>query len=354
MRAKDKELLVFVLSRSGCLDYAKEMLTHLHGVKPITFTSTFALERMPEPYREIPTFRNKKELLVNSLYIPILLCAEILRARIRGCKNAWFPVFHPWNPFLLLFCKICGVRNIVSVHDGQLHPGENHPLWQAAENACFKLADHLVFLSNFVMQRTLRQVRLHAKAHLVPHGLIPIKELPGKKILKHPPSILFLGRLAYYKGIDLLLEAIRSLPEKSYSHLTIAGQLINPLPSHPGGSGKVNILCHRLDRQEMERLLYSHDILVLPYREASQSGILTMGISAAIPMVVCKVGGLPEQLASDEAIWVNPVASDIADGISKILESPSLWEEIHIKLHMKRKNTGWFDAAQKISALITD
>lgn len=343
--------MVFVLSRSGCLDYAAAMLNHFQGIQTTIFSSSFALVKMPDPYLEVPTFRNKKELLLNSLHIPFRLCVEVLKARRRGCTTAWFPVFHIWNPLLLRFCNILGIRTIVTVHDGQLHPGENQPILQAFENSCFKLADHLIFLSDFVKQRTLQQLQLKGKSHIVPHGLIPVQGNVETRTLNRPPALLFLGRLAEYKGIDLLLEAIKDIPDNSFSHLTIAGEPINTFTEIAFG-GKVRWINRRLAASEMSKLLVEHDILVLPYREASQSGVLTMGISAAIPMVICRVGGLHEQLASTEAVWVEAEVSDLTYGIRLILDSPQLWEEIHQKLLLKRMNTGWDSAAAYIANLV--
>jgi len=351
MSHKGKELLVFVLSRSGCLDYAGEMLNHLRGIKTTIFTSSFALVKMPDPYMEVPTFRNKKELLLNSLYFPLRLCVELLKAKRRGCTAAWFPVFHAWNPLLIYFCKILGIRTIVTVHDGQLHPGENHRFLQFFENSCFKLADHLVFLSDFVQKRTLQHITLKGTCHVVPHGLIPVKGNFDTRTFNRPPALLFLGRLAAYKGIDLLLEAIKGIPDNCFSHLTIAGEPINDLPKTEFRN-KVRWITRRLNVNEMSKLLGEHDILVLPYREASQSGVLTMGISAAIPMVICRIGGMPEQLAPDEAVWVQPEASQIAGGIKKLIDSPQLWEEIHQKLRLKRLDSGWDSAADYIAKLV--
>ncbi len=351
MRDKDKELLVFVLSRSGCLDYTREMLAHYKGARPTVFVSAFAVENMPGPVIPVPTFRNPFELIWNTMWIPVWLGFQIWKAHQRGCLTAWFPVFHPWNPFLLYFCRLFAIRTIVTVHDGILHPGEDNPILQYWENACLKLADHLIFLSEFVRQRTADQLILKTQSHVIPHGFLPVKGENLHRVFHRPPSLLFLGRMATYKGIDLLLDALRLLPDGAISKITFAGEVKNRLPVSDKAE-QISWITRRLSPEEMGRLLAEHDILILPYREASQSGVLTLGISAAIPMVITRVGGLPEQLGPEEAIWVKTDAEDLAAGILELVNSPERWDEIHQKLLKKRLDSGWEVSVEVLNSLV--
>jgi len=67
----------------------------------------------------------------------------------------------------------------------------------------------------------------------------------------------------------------------------------------------------------MKRLIEHHHILVLPYIEASQSGILTIALDANMPMVLSDLPGLREQLPEDAAVWCHSDPQSLKEGIEK-------------------------------------
>lgn len=351
MDGKDKRLLVFALARTGCMAYAGQMLAALKPDQLVVFASAYTAESLPEETRFIKTYRNIKELIFNTIWrLPGLLWA-LRKLSIQGFKHAWFPVFHPWNLFLLPVCKFWKIRTYLTVHDGVLHSGENHSLLQWWESACIRLADELVFLSQYTLQQTRQTIGYAVPAHIIPHGILYSGEQVSRRDLPAQPRLLFLGRIVRYKGLELLMEAVQKLPSSSFSHLTIAGK---PIHSDvlESTSDKIRYLTRWLDEAEIHELLREHDILILPYTEASQSGVLTLGISAAIPMVCTKVGGLPEQLAEDEAVWVDPDKDSILKGVLLLLSDAQLYERLHQKLLHKRTQTGWEESAEILLKII--
>ncbi len=351
MACKDRQLLVFVLSRSGCLAYAHEMIRHLSGFDLQVFSSAYAVAVMPVPHRRILTYRNVLEFVFNSLWMAPVLLMHLLKAWRRGCRAAYFPVFHPWNLFLQMFCRLLGIRSIVTIHDGVLHAGENHPLLQWWESACVRWADELIFLSRYVETTTRHKTGFSAKAHVIPHGCLGTGMEFSDRSLPASPRLLFIGRIVRYKGVELLIDAVEDLPDNSWSHLTIAGLVVNPLETR-GRVDKVHWITGWLPEEEMVRLLRAHDILVLPYIEASQSGVLTLGIQAAIPMVCTRVGGLPEQLSESEAVWVEPNIADIRRGILTLISNREIYRQIHLALAKRREQAGWEESAGRLAGII--
>lgn len=77
----------------------------------------------------------------------------------------------------------------------------------------------------------------------------------------------------------------------------------------------------------------NHQILVLPYIDASQSGVLTLGIDSCIPMIISDLPGLREQLDDKCAYWVKPGSSE---DILKAIEWYSVKENYEkIAQHLK-------------------
>ncbi len=249
-------------------------------------------------------------------------------------------------------CRLIGMRTIVTIHDGLLHPGEANPVEQWCEHTCIGLASQLIFLSRYVMERTQKAPGFEARAEVLKHGILPLlSEMPPARILPAQPRLLFLGRLVAYKGLDLLLEAVEGLPAEAFDSLVIAGWPVHPRQIPQSASPKVHVRAEWLSTAETEALLRTHDILILPYKEASQSGILTLGTAAAIPMVITRVGGLPEQLTTEEAVWVEPDAASIRNGIQLLLSNPRLYADISRRLALKAEHPGWHETAAAIQAL---
>ncbi len=126
-----------------------------------------------------------------------------------------------------------------------------------------------------------------------------------------PTRLLALGHIREYKGIDLLLRAMRSVPDIS---LTIAGELwgdnrrlVPELAADPALEGRVEVRDGYVPADELADLLAGHDVLVLPYRTAS----------ASQNVILAHAHGLPV-LASD----IGPFTQQVEDGVNGLLVPP--------------------------------
>jgi len=328
------KILVFMLARRGCIAYANEMCKDLQH-SPIElkiYASRFCEEPLLSTSVLVPTFRNSIEFLWRTLFsLPVLLW-KMRQDVKKGYQIIYFPMFHHWNPALLWFAKWWGAKTFLTVHDAVFHLGE----WQFGQaffqKMALPLAHQIIVLSAFVKSQL--SLTLQQRTIVVTHPLLSITQ--KNSIRKHTtrPSILFLGRIARYKGIDLLLEALKDFKNEQIAKLTIAGMPMYE-PGIPVTDFPIQTIKRWLSDTEIEQLLAIHNILVLPYREASQSGVVTLGIAATIPMVVTKVGGLREQLTTEEAIWVEPTLSSIREGILQLIEQPDLYQSLHQNLQVK-------------------
>jgi glycosyltransferase involved in cell wall biosynthesis len=126
--------------------------------------------------------------------------------------------------------------------------------------------------------------------------------LPAELEGAESPVVLFFGLLRPYKGIDLLLRAFR---EVEGAELWIVGNprmSVEPLRSLAEEAGaRVRFVTRFVDEAEIPPILRRADLLVLPYRDAEQSGILYSGLAFGKAMVLSDVGGFPEVAASGAA-----------------------------------------------------
>ena len=140
-----------------------------------------------------------------------------------------------------------------------------------------------------------------------------INKNDAKKKLKVTSKnvILFFGLIRSYKGFDVLLKALSNLKKKKMDfHVLVAGEcyedknkyidLINEL--------KINdlITWHDLYIPDSEVSTYfsASEVVVLPYKSASQSGIAQIAYNYDIPIIVSDVGGLPEIVNSGKTGYI--------------------------------------------------
>ena len=133
-----------------------------------------------------------------------------------------------------------------------------------------------------------------------------------------PPYILFIGRFRSYKGIRKLIQAWKILePKFPKLRLVLAGS--GRLPRINLGM-RIEILDRWLSPTEIEHLIDGCACVVFPYKEASQSGPLSLAISAHKTVVITNVGGLLEQAKEGSYVLVDYSAESIAKGIEAALE----------------------------------
>ena len=113
-----------------------------------------------------------------------------------------------------------------------------------------------------------------------------------------PIRMGFVGRIEPYKGLDVFLEGLISLIEKQPE---VAGKIEVLI----AGRGNIDqglvarVVCPLIIRNEFIEDLEFHqlvadlDLLVLPYKSATQSGVAMLGLTYRIPLIVTNVGGLP-------------------------------------------------------------
>jgi glycosyltransferase involved in cell wall biosynthesis len=152
------------------------------------------------------------------------------------------------------------------------------------------------------------------RVHVVHHGafdhLTRLEgEMPLPPELGEPagPVILFFGLLRPYKGLDTLLEAYSGIEG---AELWVVGRPRMDLDAlHAAAArarGPVRFVTRFVEDAEIPSILRRADVLVLPYRDAEQSGVLYAGLAFGKPMVLSAVGGFPEVAADGAARLVPP------------------------------------------------
>jgi glycosyltransferase involved in cell wall biosynthesis len=156
--------------------------------------------------------------------------------------------------------------------------------------------------------------------------------------------LLFFGYVRKYKGLDILIEAfpkILSLNPKA--RLLIVGEFYD-IPSEYfellrklNIEDKVKVVNQFVPNEDVAKYYQVSDLVILPYRSATQSGILNVAYGFYKPVIVTDVGGLAEFVDEGKTGFVvKPNSPDaIVEGVNKIL---SLREKKDFTAHIQERN----------------
>jgi glycosyltransferase involved in cell wall biosynthesis len=215
------------------------------------------------------------------------------------------------------------VPAVVVVHDADAHPGDSRPLLMTLQRRLTRRADAVVVLSEHVAARLGAQHVVDVNSLLVvPHPPFIFGPLPPPPLAHGgTPRLLCFGRLLPYKGLDLLASALRQLGTQRNWVMRVVGSgpesaALAALRSLPG----VTVENRWVPEDEIGTLIAWADAVVLPYKEASQSGIAPAAIAAGRFVVSTRVGGLIEQLHNEAlAMLCDPDAASLAAALRDLL-----------------------------------
>ena len=229
------------------------------------------------------------------------------------------------DPRLIIAARARSGRYALTVHDPTRHPGGNRPRarFELVRKALIKRAGLIFVHAEALREELIERHRTRAPIVVVPHGV----DEPSVKPLPATPSLLFFGRLMSYKGLDTLLDAMPSVWSSNPDvRLTVAGE--GDVPRHSLlGDDRVSVLNSHVPEEEVAGLYERSTCVVLPYRQASQSGVGSLARTYGRAMVVTEVGGLPDLVRDGAGVTVPPEdPRALAAAISEVLGTPGLAE----------------------------
>ncbi|HEX2129727.1 MAG TPA: glycosyltransferase family 4 protein [Solirubrobacterales bacterium] len=167
------------------------------------------------------------------------------------------------------------------------------------------------------------------RIHVIPHGpfdhltrIADERPLPEELANTEGPVVLCFGLMRPYKGIDILLDAFR---EVDAAELWIVGRPMMDLAPLRELAARcrrpVRWIPRFITDPEIPALFRRADLVVLPYREADQSGVLYTALAFGNAVVATSVGGFPEVAAHGEALRLVPPgdAAALADALTELL-----------------------------------
>jgi len=200
---------------------------------------------------------------------------------------------------------------------------------QAVLDFGFRRANELIVHAGSLKQVIVDECRIaRERLHVVPH--VSLTEASGPVSSNDDsPTVLFFGRIWEYKGLEYLIRAEPVITARvPGATIVIAGEgedfgRYRRLMVHPDRFVVHNEYVVDEHRTELFRRA---SVVVLPYIEASQSGVIPIAYSLMKPVVATTVGGLPDMVEDGRTGYLVPPrdVEALADAIVRLLRDPAL------------------------------
>lgn len=278
-----------------------------------------AFRAVAAPRQEVDTYQGLAGFLLGLARVPGL--ARQLRrfAEAEGADVVISAMAHPWTPLIAPALARAGLRYVPVVHDALPHPGDPAPLMRWRLDRELACASAAVALSETVAASIAARFPRLPLIHLPLGAHLPF----GATAVEQRADFLFFGRIRAYKGLDLLRDAwtlVAAARPGATLRVVGDGKLDAVAPGLAALPG-VTIEQRWVPDEEMAAVVGAAGTLVLPYREASQSGVLPIALALGVPAVATAVGGLGEQLRDGETgLQVAPEPRALADAMLRMLD----------------------------------
>ncbi|WP_376098698.1 glycosyltransferase [Roseomonas sp. CCTCC AB2023176] len=278
-----------------------------------------AFRALPAPLDAVPTFAGAADLLPATLRVPLLRRRLVAQARAMGADAVVSAMNHVWTPLVAPALPRAGLRYVAAIHDATPHPGDPAFAWD------WRLRRELGSASGAIAFSEAVSAAVAARRPGLPVLRLPLPGLAPPAAAGMPTTdVLFFGRLRAYKGLDLLRDAWPRLRARHpHATLRVVGEG-DPEACAPGLAALpgVTVEARWVAEDAIAALLATARVLVLPYREASQSGVVPIALALGVPPVVTPVGGLAEQVRDGETgiVAAAPTAEALAAAMAKALD----------------------------------
>ena len=244
----------------------------------------------------------------------------------------WHPAFGPSLRYLSRRAKNRGARVVAVCHNHLPH--ERIPFARWMTRRTLSEADVVIALSDWTAER-LKELAPSLRIRSLQHPPFLYEPSPGaarewsRRARPGDPTILFFGYVRPYKGLEDLVRSMshvrRRFPD---AVLVVAGPFLERVATYRrlaerlGVADAVRLLDGYVPNEEVPAVYSLADVVALPYRSATQSGVLPQARAAGKRVVATAVGGVPESAGPGVVLVPPRDPRALAEGIAEALSQP--------------------------------
>lgn len=311
----------------------------------------------------IDTYNNKYEFVINSLLFGLRIAPKI-KKRIKNLnvKVVYCPMGTLWSDKINdLFL---GAKTIMVIHDPVLHSGTNWFIRMFRRLNKTKYDAIIVHSKKFVNQ--VKKIRPFDE----PVYYFPLGRHNSYKKITHKKSIItynselinfiFFGRIEKYKGLDILAEAWDKLDKKYHGliALSIIGNGdFSVYRSKYEKYSNVTIINRWIEDSEVESVFAGDNLVcVCPYKDGTQSGVISLAMEYGVPIIASDTGGIGEQLLNEKiGLLVKPYDVDeLAAAMERVVIDGRLISDMSDNIDEYIGSIGWDKLAEELIKIIEE
>ena len=240
-------------------------------------------------------------------------------------------------------------ENIMILHDVIPHSGANESVSQYVKDLMGQADNIMVLSEQFIPIVEKDYHKSQNNIFYMRHGLMKYPEFTGsfsQEELNGKINFLNFGRIEKYKGLHVLSKAFGEL-QKQYPdvQLTVAGSGdFTEYEEEYAALKNVTVMNKYITDEEIAYLFSKpNTVVMLPYIDATQSGVIGMAYNYETPILVTDTGGIREQLFNGEVgVFAKPGdAEDLKEKMIQFVEDPRLFEEQKKLMQESKEKMSW-------------
>lgn len=261
---------------------------------------------------------------------------------------------HPWFSLALPWLRLKRHHIVSTLHDARPHLGENHLRTRFTMVLTRKYSGR-IFVHGRKIKELMAQCYPDNKIHVIPigeHNVAPLRKYEtGLK--EEGNLVLFFGRIYQYKGLEYLIRAEPLITDEvPGAKIVIAGRGEDFERYQRMMVNRENFIVHNhyISFKQGAELFERCSLVVLPYIDASQSGVVVAAYGFKKPVVITDVGSLPEVVDDGVTGYIVPARDEVAlaEAVIKLLKDKALRKEMGENGYQKlKKDFSWDGIAEK-------
>lgn len=305
----------------------------------------------------IDTYHDSKSFVLGVFRFTLVDRAKIVRELADvNIDTIYIPMLQPWAELINRMFPRAQV--ITTLHDPIPHSG-SRKIMNYLYSRVTRQSDKIIVLSKVFLKETSELYNKKMEdIYVIPHGIFDYYSLynPSPVIRNSSINFLFFGRITKYKGLQVLADAYKRIhKEYSDTSLYVVGSGdFSDYEQLYSEDDNVTVINRFIDDSELVSFFRGKNIVtVLPYTDATQSGIIPIAMKEKSLLIVSNKGGLLEQTRNGElAITTNPNPDDLYVAMKEVVDNYGQYESMLSEAKDYIESLSWDRLSNKLLSII--